>query len=276
MKAFKQKCIALRQQDYTLDEIVKKTKRAKTSVYFHIKNIPLSNEKQVELATKHTERTIQQNLKRKGKSILNRHPVKFYVWTPSLVRLVGHLLFDGTINYSSCIYNNRSKALIENFKKDIFSVYKYKPIELLQESAVIRITYSNVELAHYLKQKAVELLKNIEQMPNKHQKVFLKAFFDDEGCIYFREKIRNVRGYQYNSSILELIQKLLLNFNIESKVDNRFHEITIGKRKNIERFSKEINFSRGIYVNGNRSNSRWKKHLEKREILRMALASYLN
>lgn len=36
---FKQKCIELRKQDFTLKEISQTLKRSKTSVYFHIKNI---------------------------------------------------------------------------------------------------------------------------------------------------------------------------------------------------------------------------------------------
>lgn len=278
MEAFKQKCITLRRQDYTLNEIVKKTNRGKTSIYFHIKDIPLSDKKKKEISNDYTKRIIKLNRARKGKSTLNRHPVKFSAWTLSLVSMVAHLLFDGEITNSSCIYNNRSNALIEKFKKNIKSTYPHKPNELIQKNNVKRISYHNVELANYLKKKVVELLKNIRRMPVEHQRIFLKAFFDDEGCVDFNEKDkkRRVRGYQHNNNILKLIQLLLMNFNIESKVDNKFYEITIGKRENIERFAKEINFSRGIYVNGNRSNSRWKKHLEKREILRMALASYLN
>jgi len=103
------------------------------------------------------------------------------------------------------------------------------------------------------------------------------SVFDDEGSIYFQNKtnIKTIRGYQYNDKILYLVQKLLENFQIESKVSTRFNEIVISCRKNLEKFAREINFSSGVKINGNRSNSIWKKDLEKREILRMALASYL-
>lgn len=47
-------------------------------------------------------------------------------------------------------------------------------------------------------------------------------------------------------------------------------------KKNLDLFAAEINFSPGVCVNGNRSNSAWKESLEKREILRRALASYIS
>ena len=75
--------------------------------------------------------------------------------------------------------------------------------------------------------------------------------------------------------IWPLIHQLLNNFGIDSKVDEKYNEVVITRRKNLERFYKKINFSLGIFVNSKRSNSIWKKSLEKRQILRNALDSYI-
>ena len=103
----------------------------------------------------------------------------------------------------------------------------------------------------------------------------MRSFFDDEGSVDLRGAVRRVRGYQHNNKILFLVQKLLKDFQIASKVDTRFHEIIIGRRDNIKRFAKEINFTKGVRVNGKRSNSVWKKSLEKKTILTNLLSSYM-
>lgn len=153
-------------------------------------------------------------------------------------------------------------------------VYDYKPREL-SRNEVIRISYHNVALAKYLTDKSKQLLKEIDALSQELKRVFLRAFYDDEGCMDFNGVNREVRGYQYNDGILEIIQRLLTEFTINAKI-SRFHEITISRRENIEKFAREINFSPGVRINGNRSNSIWRQHLEKREILRRAIASYQN
>ncbi|OGN13786.1 MAG: hypothetical protein A3C71_02225 [Candidatus Yanofskybacteria bacterium RIFCSPHIGHO2_02_FULL_43_15c] len=185
-------------------------------------------------------------------------------------------MFDGEIKYGGILYNNRSQILIESFKNLMKQLYSYEPrIYLNKKSGVIRLGYFNVELGPIFKSKAVELVREITTFPLNFQRVFLQAFFNDEGGIYFNGSKRRVKGYQYNNKILFLVQKLLMNFEIESVVDTRFHEIIIGRRKNLEKFAEEINFASGLCVNGERSNSIWKKSLEKRVILNMALKSYL-
>ncbi|MDP3661380.1 MAG: LAGLIDADG family homing endonuclease [bacterium] len=154
-------------------------------------------------------------------------------------------------------------------------VYPYLPQKYESIPGVFKIGYYNVELESFFKQKARELLENIQNMGKGFQRTFLRAFFDDEGSVYFIRKRRAVRGYQHNAKILMLIKRLLKNFSIKSNVDEKYNEIMITRKENILRFAKEINFSKGVRVNGNRSNSIWRKSLEKREILRRALASYL-
>jgi len=67
---------------------------------------------------------------------------------------------------------------------------------------------------------------------------------------------------------------LLKDFDIESKIDNKYQEIIISRKPNIIKFRDKINFSKGIYINPNRKNSIWKKKLEKREILDKIIDSY--
>ncbi|OGG72878.1 hypothetical protein A3A38_01555 [Candidatus Kaiserbacteria bacterium RIFCSPLOWO2_01_FULL_53_17] len=66
---------------------------------------------------------------------------------------------------------------------------------------------------------------------------------------------------------------MLSDFNIESRIQLPNEIVSVGK-ENLLKFEKEIGFSPGVRINGKRSNSIWKQSLEKREILRRAIASY--
>lgn len=270
---FKARCQLLRKRGCTLNEIVSATQRSKTTVYFHIKNIPLSRKRRREINRANSLRVIEFSRGRKGKS--SRAFRQFHAWNKHMVSLLAHLLFDGEITYNGCIYNNRSISLINNVELAFTIIYDYPPIYWVNKDNVLRISYNNVALAAYIREKAQQLLNEIESLPIELQQVFLKAFFDDEGCISFEPKRgkRAVRGYQHNKTTLHIVRNLLKIFGIASKIQGSV-EIVITGRNNIKRFAQEINFSPGVCVNGNRSNSTWKQSLEKREILRRALASY--
>ena len=70
-----------------------------------------------------------------------------------------------------------------------------------------------------------------------------------------------------------LVQKLLKDFQIPSAI-HKPNEVVIMSKVNLEKFRKEINFSPGVFINGNRSNSIWKKSLEKRYLLDQAIKSF--
>ncbi|MBI2612970.1 LAGLIDADG family homing endonuclease [Candidatus Kaiserbacteria bacterium] len=142
-------------------------------------------------------------------------------------------------------------------------------------TGVSRISYFNVALASYLESKSQDLKNNILKLPIDLKREFIRAFFDDEGCMDFRpsRNLRQIRGYQKNMDILYLVQRLLGNFGIGADV-KRPNEVVIRGKENLEKFQREINFSSGVRINGNRPNSIWKESLEKRELLERAIASY--
>lgn len=276
MNVFKQQCTDLRKKDHTLPEIVRITGRSKTSIYFHIKNIPLSASKQVQIKNNTRKRAIQIAKFKKGKSL--RSFKAFPNWDIDTVCLVAHLIFDGEIKQYGCAYNNRSNALISKVERKMKYIYNFSPKRYRNsDTGVIRISYYNVALANYLKERSQQLLNAILDLPKEHKREFLKAFFNDEGCIDFKPKknSRRVRGYQKDTTILEIVQKLLRDFNIYAQIQLP-NEIVISKKDNLLKFQEEINFSPGVKVNGNRSNSVWKKHIEKRSILRDAMDSYVS
>ena len=274
MKSFKEQCVALRKKDKTLNEIVKITGRSKTSVWFHIRNISLSPQKRQEISRRTRQQALRVAASRKGKALRSYKPFKN--WTPELVLLISHLMFDGEILKRKCVYHNRSHALTGRVERLMCEVYDFSPIISIDKvSGVRRVRYYNVALSHYLHNKAVELQRDIVGFSWDKQREFIRAFFDDEGCMDYRPRsnVRRVRGYQNDQTILRTIQSLLAKRDITSKLENGNEIVIIGKG-NLKNFQSEINFSEGVYINPNRSNSRWKQEIEKRELLNMAIASF--
>ncbi|MBI2004641.1 LAGLIDADG family homing endonuclease [Patescibacteria group bacterium] len=256
-------------------EIARITGRPKSSVYFHIRNIPLSPRKYQKIHALNIQHLLRVARSRKGKSI--REFKKIYRWNPENVSLVAHLLFDGEIKRSGCVYNNRNKILLKKVEVSMKKMYRFSPTRYYNpNTGVSRISYFNVALGNYMEQKAKELWQCLGELPLETKRSFLRAFFDDEGCIDFRPKTnsRRIRGYQKDIAILEHVSQALRNFGITSRIQKP-NEVVITGRNNLIMFQKEIGFTAGVYINGNRSNSIWKKHLEKREILARAIHSYI-
>ena len=274
MNVFKKQCLDLRKAGHTLTEIVKITGRPKTSVYCHIHSIPLSPEKIKLIREASGARAKIIASARKGKSV--REFKRFEKWNSNSVSLLAHLAFDGTISRTSCIYNNRDSSLLRTVEECMKEIYEFEPKRYFDKrTGVSRIGYFNVALSGYLGDKSRELFDNIHTMPKGLKKEFIKAFFEDEGCVDFRphKNTRQIRGYQKDNSVLFLIQKLLSDFGIESRVVKP-NEVVISGKENLIKFQKEIDFSPGIKRNENRSNSIWKKPLEKRELLEQAIISF--
>ncbi len=275
MKTFKEQCRELRKRDFTLPEIAHVTGKPKTSVYFHIKDIPLSTLKQKQIKEASGIRARKVASSRKGKSL--RPYRTFTKWTADYVLLTSHFLFDGELS-KSCVYNNRNLVLVERVEKLMRTLYDFAPATYKNpETEVERISYHNVALASFLKKKAIELVGDVDHFPLELQREFVRAFFDDEGCMDYRVKrnLRCIRGYQDDGRVLRAVQKCLAHFGIDADLKGR-NEVVIVGRENLLRFQQEINFSKGVRINGNRSNSLWKESLEKRILLDRAIKSFRN
>ncbi len=255
---------------------MKATGRAKSSVHTHIKDIPLSKKriKQYRIASGRWIRKFA--LARRGKS---EHSFRtFERWATSTVLLTAHLLFDGEIAKGRCVYNNRSLALVGRVEGLMRELYDFEPKRYQNKmTGVWKTNYYNVALSTYLRKKSKELLRGIKKMSPDLKHEFVRAFFDDEGCMDFRPKnnVRKIRGYQKDVRVLGVIKALLADFDITARIVFPNEVVIVGK-ENLKRFEQEVGFSAGVYMNGNRSNSRWKKHVEKRELLKQAILSFRN
>jgi DNA-binding CsgD family transcriptional regulator len=270
----KEECVTLRQKGRSLPEIVRITGASKSTVYGYIKDIPLSRERIIAHRTASGKRARALAAQRRGVS-KNAYET-FREWDADTVRLIAHFIFDGGIYQNACCYNNRSSVLIARVERLMRTIYALPPKRWTNPSTgVVRISYYNVALAAYLHGKSIELLRTVCSMTRPLKKSFLQAFFDDEGNIYLNEErnIRRIRGYQKDVAVLHTVQGLLSDIGVESRVVQP-NEVVITGKDAMQKFSDEIGFSAGVRINGQRSNSIWKESLEKREILRRAIASF--
>jgi len=269
------RCRTLRKRGFSLGHIMEVVNLPKTTVYDNIRDINLSPEIKKRLNQASIKQLIEFSHRKKGKCLPGRIVSKPKEWLYDLIYLVAHFIFDGEIRSHGCIYSNRNEALINEVRVLMKKVFNLEPYTYLnKETGVHRISYHYIELAVYIQKKSRELLKYIQKANKKEKIIFLRAFFDDEGCAYYWGNVRKVRGYQKDLKILELVQKLLKDFGIHSKIDKKYKEIVISGKKNLVKFQNVVNFSKGVYINPNRKNSIWKRKLEKREILSKLINSY--
>ncbi len=270
-----EKCQALRKRGFSLGKIIKFTNLPKTTVFEHIRKIPLSSKRKNEIQQRAIKRLAKFSRLKRGKCLFGRVVAKPEGWSPDLIFLTAHFMFDGEIRHSRCVYQNRNNSLVKKVKYLMCIIFNVNSHDrFYRESGVYRISYHYVELAGYLTKKSQELKKYIKNTILSEKSIFLRAFFDDEGCVYKYGNNRKIRGYQDNLEVLKLIKKLLADFNINSRIEEKGKEIIISGRENLIKFRKKINFSNGVYVNPNRKNSIWKKKLEKSKILDYIISSY--
>ena len=272
----KKKCECLRHEGRSLNYIVNAVGLPKTTVYDYIKNITLTEKQKFDIEHQRRE-LLKRPSPKKGKCRPGREIVKPVAWSKELINVVAHFAFDSCIRPSECIYYNRSKSQIANLRLGVYKIFGIKPKDQIRADGVMVISYYNVELADYIRNKADEIFSYLKNEATKEEKrAFLRAFFDDEGNIYFKKGTRRIRGYQKSIKILKNINNIMSEFGICGRIYPKIGAIEITQREQLENFAKEIGFSPGIMLNSLRKNSIWKKNIEKDKVLDLALSSYIN
>jgi len=273
-------CLELRREGQSINQICRFIGLSKSTVFPYIKPIVLLPEQKAELRA-HTRQASQvSNSRRKGKSRPHNHVNKVPHYDAPLINCLAHFLFDGSVSGHQVCYYNRSLSLVIKQQEMVKKGFGLMGICYPQPSGVVRLTYNSVEFVNIIRLLHYNLLNVIRTAPLEWKRMFLKAFFDDEGSIYISDDYRNRRisGFQKDIAMLKLIQELLQCFFIDSYVcqsRNRVAYICIkGGRGGLLKFQKEISFSPGVTMNPERKNSRYTYAIEKRDLLEMAIQSY--
>ena len=268
-------CRKLRWAGYSLGEISFVTGVSKSTLYGYVKDIPLTTEQKKQIEIRNKEKNKDRINPRKGKCLPGREIIKPQLWSDDLIHIVAHFMYDGRIGDDSCIYYSKDRYQIYHMKKLLCKIFKIKPKIQLRDNGVFGLVFYHVEFAEYIKNCKDKLFGYLNNgCPRTHKGIFLKAFFDDEGNVFYKGDKKRVRGYQKSHSVLEQIKNLLSGFDISSRIDKKAIAIEITGQNNLVKFAKEINFSSGIYINPKRKNGIWKEKISKRNILNLLLRSY--
>lgn len=268
-------CRKLRKKGISIGEIARSLNAPKTTVYGYVKDILITVEQKKKIEERRKLLASSRPNPRKGKCIPGREIIKPNPWSDELIHIVAHFMFDGRVSDDGCIYYSKDKYQINHMRELLFKIFRIKPKIHPRDNSVYGLAFYHVEFANYIKNRKDNLFSYLNNGASKSEKkTFLKAFFDDEGSVYYKDDKRRVRGYQNSRLILEQIKKILRSFGIESKINKEGINVEVSGRMNLIRFSKEINFSSKIYINPKRKNGIWKKRISKREILGLLLSSY--
>lgn len=268
-------CKALRAEGFSFGEIASKLRLPKSVAHWHARNIELSPSQKRTIAKKRQDLCRAHPNRRKGRCVAGRNVHKPVLWNEELVHVIAHLIFDGSIEKCGCVYYNSSEINAVHMSGLLKRVFGVEPKIKARENGVYAVSAYYVELADYAREKEKELLEYIRIAPKNETITFLRAFFDDEGSVYYKDGKRRIRGSQDSIQILGLVKALLTDLGISSRIDVTAKAVEISGRKELAHFKDLIGFSEGIFVNPERKNSIWKQKLEKMDILNRALDSYI-
>jgi|GEM_PF-5247118 len=201
------------------------------------------------------------------------------LYSLEFIRFFAHCLFDGSVFRDQVVYYSSHLKLAQQFANDGQKLFGLVPHWYKTKFHIYRVHFYSKNLVDHLNKSKSSFLEGILKQELDCQIVFLKAFFDDEGSVTYRPKTskRSVRGYQKDVGILRLISLMLGHLGIDSVLENvnRYPEIAIRGRVNIENFARLINFSHGVSFLATRKNSYYSRPIEKQKVLQALLASYV-
>ncbi len=164
--------------------------------------------------------------------------------TKEKIRIYAHTVFDGCLSHSKAnsymvSYINKNVELLNEFKRDLEKVYGLK-VSVHKNKREVSTVYCCSKLMYYdlLNFDRKAILKNSD-----FKKIYLRAFFDDEGCVSFNPNVNNfcISGSQHNQKEILFIKSLLDYFRIKNNVYK--YQIEITQNKSILKYSKLIGFT---------------------------------
>jgi len=177
-------------------------------------------------------------------------------WTPSIARLLGSVLGDGSVHVSDgntvdLRYQNTDPALIRRFVRDFENVFGVEPTVRRRETDDSRKTKYQAQAPSAVARVVRHLLRDFSptDVPRSLQPVFVGALFDDEGHISTDGKafISNT-----DHGLLEDVTEALSAHGVGSSLNRDQHKLYIRGRRDLESFLDTVpvladeKFQRGV------------------------------
>ena len=203
--------------------------------------------------------------------------------TPEKACLIGHFIGDGYISERdyAIVYANTCQKLVEKVSNAFTSVYGLRGHISLRKDKMLCVYWNSKEAWKDLRQytdyysKKWRIPTEIFENPKILGPPFLRALFDDEGCVilwwppFAKRKgwLRRVYLKSFNNQGCEDVVRLLSLLGIHAhKVDKA---VIISGRENIRRFRSVVGFTEGVKVGRG-----WWKGIDKTEVINLLLLSY--
>ena len=271
------RCRSLRKEGCSIGEIARTLQLSESTVHWHVRDISLTQGQRDHIRERWRRVMVLVNAKRRGRPL---KCVSFLkpAWSKELVHLISHLTFDGRIDRYGCYYYSREYSQAFHVQRLLHRLLRVvAPIRRRADNGIWIVSFHHVQVAAWLAEREAELL-SVLQAKNRPAwwRQWLQALFDDEGHVHVAGAIRRVRASQDNTTVLHRAKESLQTLGIQSRIDTHARAVEITGQENLARFSRCINFSPGIHVNPRRKNGLWNKAFEKRELLAVALQSYVH
>ena len=232
---------------------------SKATVYKYSSSIKLS---------KKAKKTILSKIRLNQQKFVKKYAVlknlkKNVKWSINKIRIISHCLFDGSLTKYTLNYTNTSKMLIIQFINDVYSVYGINPTLLEKKPGSFSIKYTVYfcckrlcdDLRKY--SPSYSTVDKISQIPekvfysNKEEiRNFLRAFWEDEGCITIKgEILGRIRSRKIRNQLLILHLKVGVECSSYDSSDDMYGLRIYKNEENIKRFNK-IGFGNAVIIRG--------------------------
>jgi len=205
--------------------------------------------------------------------------------TPQKVRIIAHCIFDGWLYSINCKYAigycNKNTSLMNKFVSDINELYGIfkKPRKRIRKSTTYEVEFFSKKMYNDIRvyisndksltQSFFRILKRKKYLI----KLFLRAFWDDEGTVSYCGSTRKLRGRCSNKLLRKQLLMLHKILGIVIKEDYDNLGLIICNYENLRIFNQKIGFSKNVFVCKSNKIGPWFGY-EKRKVLNNALNSY--
>ncbi len=238
---------SLREKGNSYFEISKKLSIAKSTAYKYSKDILLSRK-----AIARINKNINKNSIRFVKNYaVEKKLNKNIFWSLETARVIAHCIFDGSVTSDAIKYTNSSYELIQQFIQDIKKISDMKPTNIYTTKGKyfnkFQVAFCSKRLCNELfnYSKSFNSTSNLTIIPklvfNSEDKIiieFLRAFWEDEGCITYKgELLARLKNKGLIKQLSSLHNLLGIEHSLYSCSDGAWGIRILRNGKNLKRFN---------------------------------------
>ena len=249
-KEIQEGVVKLRKQGYFFRDIAKKLNLSVGSSHKYGSKIKLSPK------TKEILQDKEKKSRRKPIILTKRMTIE-------KVKIIAHLLFDGSVSRGIIRYTNSSIDLINKLIINVKETYGVKPDQIIEENGKFlpkyTVSYFYMEivedLLRYVKSfstnsHSASIPKKVIDGSTKFKREFLRAFWEDEGCVTIDGDILGrIKSEKIRDQLVKMHHQLGIRCTPYDCKDGAFGIYIKRSKKNLVLF-KNVGFEHSIITRG--------------------------